>query len=229
MLAEIVLLLGSYLFGSLPFAVALSRNRGLKPSEEEDLHIALWNKVGKKQASLAGFIDFLKGILPVLVAYGLNMSPAVITFCGVAAVAGQMWPPIRRSHGERGNTTGGGAAITLILVFTAYPMLFALIPPIIVAILALFVESGESRAMPIGNLIAFAMLPTISWFIGQPHGLTLGLLTLLIILIVRRLTAGLKADLGKGYSTTKILLDRFIFDQLLERCSFSLILYYLES
>ena len=149
MLAEIVLVVGGYFFGSLPFAVALARSSGMDPSQEKDLHIALWHKVGKMQALLAGIVDFLKGIIPVLVAFGFNMSSAVVAFCGVAAVAGQMWPPIHRSHGERGNTTGGGAAITLILVFTAYPMLFALIPSIIVAILALFVESGKSRAMPI--------------------------------------------------------------------------------
>ena len=197
MLAEIILIGSAYLFGSLPFAVALARMNGLDPPQEEDLHVALWHKVGRRPAFLAGLVDFLKGIIPVLVAFGLNMSPAVVAFCGVAAAAGQMWPPIRRAHGEKGNTTGGGAAITLILVFKAYPMLFAAIPPIIVIILALFVESGPSRAMPIGNLIAFVMLPTISWLIGQPSGVTLGLLTLLVILIVRRLTAGLKADLGK--------------------------------
>ena len=168
------------------------------------------------QALLAGLVDFLKGIFPVLVAFGFHMSPAVAAFCGVAAAAGQMWPPIRLAHGERGNTTGGGTVITWALVFAAYPLLFALIPSITVIVLALFVESGESRAMPIGNLIAFTMIPLISWLIGQPGGVILAFLTLLIILIVRRLTAGLKADLGKGHSTPRILLDRFLFDQLLE-------------
>lgn len=217
MLAKIVMVGSAYIFGSLPFVVALARVKGLEPSQEEDLHIALWHKVGKGQAFLAGFIDFNKGVIPTLVAFGLNMSPAVIAASGVAATVGQIWPPMRRFHGESGNTTSGGTAVTLILVFKAYPLLFAAIPAIIAAILALFVESGKSRAMPVGNLIAFIMLPTISWLTGQQSAVTHSLLTLLVILIVRRLTAGLKADLEKGYSTAKVLIDRFLFDRLLER------------
>lgn len=213
MLINIVLIAGSYLFGTLPFAVAMTRASGLDPSQEADLHIALWHKVGKMRALLAALVDFMKGIIPVLVAFGLNLSPAVVAFCGVAATAGQMWPPLRRSHGEKGNTTGGGAMITLLLVYQAYFVLLALIPAIVAAVLALTVESGHSRAMPVGNLIAFAMVPLLSWCSGQPGGIIVGSLVLLAILIVRRLTAGLKADLKAGGRVASVLANRFIFDQ----------------
>ena len=213
MLLNIVLIVGSYLFGSLPFAVAMAKASGLDPSQEADLHIALWHKASKVRALLAGLVDFIKGIIPVLVAFGLNLSPAVVAFCGVAAMAGQMWPPLRRSHGEKGNTTGGGAMITLLLVYQAYPVLLALIPAIVASVLALTVESGHSRAMPVGNLIAFAMVPLLSWCSGQPGGIIVGSLVLLLILIVRRLTAGLEADLKAGGRVARVLANRFIFDQ----------------
>jgi len=213
MLINIVLIVISYFFGTLPFAVFLARRAGLDPDKEEDLHIALYHKVSKAQAFLAGLVDFLKGIIPVLVAFGLNLSPAVVAFSGVAAAAGQMWPPTRRSHGERGNTTGAGAMITLILVFQAYIVLLALIPAIVVGIVATRIETGNSKAMPIGNLIAFTMVPLLLWLSGQPEGLIWGSLVLLILLIIRRLTAGLKADLNTGRGAARILANRFIFDQ----------------
>jgi len=213
MLINIALIVGSYLFGTLPFAVALAKASGLDPSQEEDLHIALWHKAGKVRALLAGLVDFVKGIIPVLVAFGLNLSPAVVAFCGVAAVAGQMWPLFRHSHGEKGNTTGGGAVITLILVYQAYIVLLVLIPAITGIVLALFIESGNSRALPVGNLIAFLMVPLLSWCSGQPEGIVLGSLVLFIIIVIRRLTAGLKADLKAGKGVAMILANRLIFDQ----------------
>ena len=213
MLINIALIVGSYLFGTLPFAVALARASGLDPSQEEDLHIALWHKASKARALLAGLVDFVKGVIPVLVAFGLNLSPAVVAFCGVAAMAGQMWPLFRHSHGERGNTTGGGAVITLLLVYQAYIVLLAIIPAIVGIVLALFTKSGSSRALPAGNLIAFAMVPLISWCSGQPEGIVLGSLALVIIIVIRRLTAGLKTDLKANKGVARILANRFLFDQ----------------
>jgi glycerol-3-phosphate acyltransferase PlsY len=107
MSANIVLIVGGYLFGSLPFTAALARVSGLDLSQEKDLHIVLWHKVSKRRASLAGFVDFIKGSIPVLAGFGFNLSTAVVAFSGVAAVVGQMWPPFRNFHGEKGNSTGG--------------------------------------------------------------------------------------------------------------------------
>lgn len=61
MLAEVIFIGGSYLFGSLPFTTALARMRGLNLSQKGDLHTALWYKAGKMPAILAGAVDFLKG------------------------------------------------------------------------------------------------------------------------------------------------------------------------
>ena len=194
-------------------AIAMARVKGLDLSQEDDLHIALWHKAGKTLALLAGLLDFLKGITPVVVCYILNLSPVVVTFSGVAAAAGQMWPPVRNWHGEKGNTTGGGAVITLSLVYQSYLILFALIPSITGILLALFFERGPSKAMPVGNLVAFTTVVVISWCSGQPEGMTLGFLTLLIILMVRRLTADLKDDLKARNNIKKILVNRFLFDQ----------------
>ncbi|MCD6568199.1 MAG: glycerol-3-phosphate acyltransferase [Dehalococcoidia bacterium] len=213
MLVNIAWIAGSYLFGTIPFLAALARASGLNPSQEEDLHIALWHKVGKGRALLGGAADFIKGIIPVLVTFSFELPVIVIAFSGAAAMAGQMWPPSRSGHGERGNTTGGGAVITLALMFQAYFIFLALIPAIAGVSLALFRETGPSKWLPVGALIGFAVAPLASWLSGQPGHLTLGLLVILILIVVRRVTAELRSDLKKDSGTGRILLNRFIFDQ----------------
>jgi len=61
MSANIVVIVGGYLFGSLPFTAALARVSGLDLSQEKDLHIALWHKASKAVAPLAAFLDVVKG------------------------------------------------------------------------------------------------------------------------------------------------------------------------
>jgi len=120
MLAEIVLIGGGYLFGSLPFSVALARLSGLDISQEEDLHIALWHQAGKKAAILAGAVDFFKGVIVILIGFGLGISSIAVAFSGVTTVVGQMWPPPYGGHGEKGNAPGVAVVMTLSLVYGAY-------------------------------------------------------------------------------------------------------------
>ena len=214
MLTYITFIAGSYIFGSLPFVMAIAKASGLDTAKEEDLHIALWHKIGKGRALLAGFSDFLKGSIPVIVSYSFNLSPAVAALSGVAAVGGQMWPPFRSWHGEKGNTTGAGVAVALAIAYQKYYIFLAFIPAIVGVYFALFRESGPSRCLPVGTLLAFAIAPISSWCSQQPKGMTLSLLALFIIIIIRRLTADIKTDLKTGNSVVKILVSRLIFDQL---------------
>jgi glycerol-3-phosphate acyltransferase PlsY len=217
MLIEVAFIGGSYLFGALPFGTALARINGIDLSQEKDLHIALWHRVGKFKALLAGFVDFVKGAIPILIGFGLELSTTIVALCGVAAVAGQMWPPLHSGHGEKGNTPGVGVVITLVLVYKAYFVLPSLIPFAIGAAIALFFESSPSRVLPLGMLVGFTIAPIIAWHSAQPVGLTLGFLALLTAIVVRRLTAGLRADLKTGKGTAKILAARLIFDRSEER------------
>jgi hypothetical protein len=236
MLAEIILVGGGYLFGSLPFSVALARLRGLDISQEEDLHIALWHQIGKKAAILAGAVDFFKGVIVVLIGFGLGMSSTAVAFSGVATVAGQMWPPPYGGRGERGNAPGVAVVMTLALVYGVYWALLSLIFFATGAALKYYYErrgttsrqtkDGEAKpntashplalSLPSGMLLGFIAAPLASWL---SRGLTVvaqALLALLIIVVVRRLTADLKADRKKGKVTIRMVAQRFLFDQVLE-------------
>ena len=104
MIAEVALILGAYLLGSLPVLYWIGRMRGFDLRKEYDMHLSLWRKVGYKEG-LAGILwDLFKGSIPPLIAWGLDMSPLVVGISGLAVVAGQMWPVfLAFQNGEKGN------------------------------------------------------------------------------------------------------------------------------
>jgi glycerol-3-phosphate acyltransferase PlsY len=237
MLAEIILIGGGYLFGSLPFSVALARVSGLDISQEEDLHTALWHQTGKKLAILAAAVDFFKGVIVILIGSGLGISSTAVAFSGVTTVAGQMWPPPYGGRGEKGNAPGTGVVMTLSLLYGVYWALLSIIFFATGAALAYYYErrsttshetkDGETKSytsshpmalsLPLGMLLGFIVATVASWHSKGLTTITQAFLALLIIIVVRRLTADLKADLKKGNVTIRMLIARFLFDQLLER------------
>ncbi len=236
MLAEILLIGGGYLFGSLPFSVALAKLNGLDVSQEEDLHIALWHQIGKKSAILAGAVDFFKAVIVILIGSGLGISSIAVAFSGVTTVAGQMWPPPYGGRGERGNAPGVAVVMALSLRYGAYWALLSLIFFATGAALTYYYErrstgyretKGETKyhtsshpwalSLPLGMLLGFMVAPVASWLSRGLPIVTQAFLALLIIIVVRRLTADLKAELKKGNVTIRMLIEHFLFDQLLER------------
>jgi len=231
MLASIALILGAYFFGSLPFMVALGRASGLDLSQEKDLHLALWRKVGLAAGLSGVFVSFGKGVIPVLAGFGFGLPVVVVALSGVAAVTGEMWPAFQSFNGEKGNAAGLATVVTLVLAYKAYPVLLFLIPMLIGAAMRFFftmLSSKESFSerikfrestnpialgLPVGMIIGFATAPLASWCSGQLTKITLCLAALFAIILVRRLTAGLRDDLKIANSITRVLINRLFFDR----------------
>jgi len=225
--AEITLILAAYFFGALPFMIALGRAKGFDLSQE-DLHIALWRKVGRLEGLAGILVDLSKGIIPVLIGYGFDMRLWVVTTAGLAAVAGQMWPVFRRFDGEKGNSVGIAMVITLAIAYRAYPLLLAFIPillGILIRTLPRFFAPGQtlndrlkfggpvSNSLPLGMATGFAVMPIASLLSQQPPAMTLALIILFLIIILRRLTAGLTQDLKTATSLKSILINRLLYDR----------------
>jgi len=231
MLASIALISSAYFFGSLPFMVALARASGLDVSREKDLHLALWRKVGLAAGLSGVFVSFGKGVIPILIGFGFRLPVIVVALSGVAAVSGEMWPVFHNFNGEKGNAAGLAAVITLALAYGVYPVLLFLIPMVIGAAMRFFFTIFSSKesfgerirfrestnpivlGLPVGMIIGFAMAPLASWCSGQPAEITLCLAILFGIILVRRLTAGLRADLKIAHSVTRVLINRLFFDR----------------
>ena len=234
--ADIALIVLAYLLGSLPYMTLLARGKGIELSHEEDLHFAIWSRIGRLWGLSGVIIDVLKGVIPVVVGFAFHLDLAAIAAAGVAAVAGQMWPVFRKFDGEKGNTPGIGfiIALTSYLTPVTSPRAFWIFVIFAIPVLAggfirtipRFIASGQtmnerfmlggpfSNSMPLGMLVGFGVAPIASACLRQPSEMTWALLAVFVILMVRRLTAGVTRDLkAPKTSVGAILLNRFLYDR----------------
>jgi glycerol-3-phosphate acyltransferase PlsY len=236
LLADIALVVGAYLLGSLPYMVLLSRARGVDLSQEDDLHIAMWHKVGRLEGLSGIIVDILKGVIPIAIGFIFDFPLAVTVAAGVAAVVGQMWPVFRKFDGEKGNTAGAGMLLTLTvcLSMTKSPQAYwVFIIAVVPALTGFFIRTiprfmapdqtmserfmmggPVSNSLPLGMIIGFAIAPLASWLLNQPVEMTLGLLAVFIAITVRRLTARLSQDLKEPKASIRsILINRLLYDR----------------
>jgi len=220
MWADVVLILGSYIFGSVPHLSLLAKLRHVEL--DGDFHQNLWSRAGKIAGVLGILGDFIKGALPVLLGKSLDFNLAIIGLAGLAAVCGQMWPVFSKFDGEKGNSI----ALAMAMALVPKSNLVALIP-VIIAILIRTIprlvakSSGDkpivggapSISLPLGMAICFLLLPIITWYFGEPMEIVWCLVALFILLMVRRLTAGLRHDLKAGGDVKRILINRLLFDR----------------
>ena len=222
MWGEILLIAGAYLLGSAPHLAALGKLRGI--SLEGDMHINLWRK-GGRLIGLAGILlELAKGAIPVLAGKALHYDTLIVTLAGLAVVMGQMWPVFSRFNGEKGNSIGAGMAAALAIK----PLLIAIIPFAIGAgiktLPRLFIKRQSlnewtkfggppSISLPLGMGTGFLVLPIASWGFGAPAAVTAGFAVLFILIIIRRVTAGLSVDLKDKTNVSGIILNRILYDR----------------
>jgi len=228
-LAYILFVIASYLFGSVPFMILIGRLRGFDLSRELDLHQALWHKVGRMWGALGVLLDILKGVLPVLAGLMLQFPLYVTVLGGLAALCGQMWPVFRKFNGERGNTTGLGIVLTLTI---ALGVPFIVIIAVGLAAIGFIIRTINRRqmighslneltkfrgppsmALPLGVLVGFSSCPVTSALAGQPLEVTLGFATIVVLILIRRLTAGLRQDLSSSNKPGSVIINRLLFDR----------------
>jgi glycerol-3-phosphate acyltransferase PlsY len=222
MLINIVIIFISYLIGSLPHLYYLCKLHRIDMTG--DLHADLWRGAGPFWGLGSILIDILKGAIPIWLGKALGLDLSIIVTCGLAAVAGQMWPVFLKFNGEKGNTPGLGMALTL-----AYqPTLVALVPVLyglvskLVRLLNIKGQSlsnrfrsgaGQSDALPIGVALGFLVLPIASYCLVEPTEVVLGFIILLVIIMLRRLTQGLTEDLKKTRDLKVVLYNRLLYDR----------------
>jgi len=222
---DIALVVASYLLGSLPQNRIIARIRGVDVSRERDLHIALWRKVGRVEGAIATIIDMAKGPVPVLIGYAYGFSLYTVCLAGLAVVAGQMWPVLSGFQGEKGNTTG----LTMAAALSPVAVLPALLPMAVgffVRTVPRLTDRSQSmrqrlkfggppsNSLPLGMIIGFAVMPLSAWLLRRPPEVAITLLALFVLIMVRRLTAGLGQDLEEaGGKKARLLLNRALYDR----------------
>ncbi|UCG10150.1 MAG: glycerol-3-phosphate acyltransferase [Dehalococcoidia bacterium] len=159
----------------------------------------LWVSVSKWAALTVGFFDVVKGILVVWVAQLLGLGIAEQITVGVAAVAGHNWSVFLRFSGGRGLLTTMGIVLFLM-------------PWGVVSFLAIASISFFTKDSPLPVLGGVITLPLVGWLSGEPLAITLGLTAMVIILVIRRLTAP-RTPLTASVSGGQLFINRLLFDR----------------
>ncbi|MGA3093844.1 MAG: glycerol-3-phosphate acyltransferase [Dehalococcoidales bacterium] len=220
--SDLGFILGSYLLGSIPQLYLLGLLKGKRLSG--DLHHELWRQCGRSFGVIGFLSEMVKGALPVLIGRALHLDIAVIAVAGVAGVCGQMWPLFYHFDGEKGNSVGAAMALAL----TPLPLLIALIPMLggfLIRTIPRFMQRGQSvnekfklggppsNSFPLGMAVGFAVLPLAAWALGWSASVVLSYTALFVLIMIRRATAGLSADIKKRKNLFSVIFNRLLYDR----------------
>ena len=158
---DLILVLVGYLVGSISSAIVVCRAMRLgDPRQDGSGNPGATNVLrmaGKVPAAATLVGDWLKGTLPVLLAWAVTADPVVAAASGLAAFFGHLFPVFFRFQGGKGVATGMGALLAwspLALLATAGTWL---------------VIAAAFRYSSLAAIVAFAMAPIYTlWLTGSP-------------------------------------------------------------
>ena len=168
--------LGPFLCGSIPTAYIFGRYfKNVDIRQHGSGNVGATNAfrvLGKKLGAAVFVIDFLKGLLPVLVLENyFQMSSDDALWFGSAAILGHIFTPFLKFRGGKGVATGAG------VVAGSYP------PLILVALVAWVAVFICTRLVAVASLAAAGTLPLASFFLPiRPQNILF--LTSIFLLIV---------------------------------------------
>lgn len=202
----------SYLAGSVPFPYWVARLRGVDLGAVGSRKLGgsnLWQSVGPGEAVVGGLLDAAKGFAAVLAARTIGLPVEAQLGCGLAAIAGQMWPVFHRFDGGRANSAGWGFALAV------DPIAFAImmVPVIASILLRQAVRPRPSRLVPLGALLSFAVFPAAIWEQEGTTAVVRAGLAAFGLILLRRITAGLALDVATGASLPRIIVNRALYDR----------------
>lgn len=206
----VLLLVGAYLFGSVPAAyLAAKWSRGIDIRKYGSGNVGATNLLGltsKWIAIVVIIFDLGKGMAVVWAAQLIGLDIAQQVTAGLVVIIGHNWPVFLRFNGGRGLLTILGIALFL-------PLVNGLIPWEIIAFLALAaVGLFIIHSMPLGTGAGIVAMPLVSWGLGEPPAMTLGFLAMFLIMFIRRLTAP-KTSVTASVPPGQLLLNRLLFDR----------------
>ena len=182
-----------YLLGSIPFALLLTRSRGIDLREAGSRNVGAANvlrNAGVVPAVAVMLLDAGKGAVAVLAARLMTDNLVVVMTAGLAAIVGHVYPAWLGSRGGKGVATAAGV--------------FAMLAPFPTAIAALvFVGTIFVTRFISAGSIAGALALTVAAAIGSAPGpVVAGAILAAVIVIhrhrdnVSRLMAGTERRIG---------------------------------
>jgi len=205
----IILIVCSYLLGSVPSSYLAARSRGIDLRKDGTQQVGggnLWRTTSRKLGLIVGIFDFFKGMLMMLIAWRLGLDAGQQLAVGLAAVAGHNWPVFLRFYGGRGIATSIGIILVL-------PIINDMTPWATVAFIVILIAGAVViRSTPVPILIGMILLPVMSATFREPLSVTMGFLAMVLIIIIKRLTAQ-PATEARSIGMGHLLLNRLLFDR----------------
>ncbi|ABM63092.1 glycerol-3-phosphate 1-O-acyltransferase PlsY [Halorhodospira halophila] len=195
---DVILVIIGYLIGSISSAIVVCRAMNLgdprqggsgNPGATNVLRLA-----GKVPAGITLLGDWLKGTLPVLLAWLATEDPVVASAAGLAAFFGHLFPVYFRFQGGKGVATGLG----VILAWSPLALLATVVTWLAVA--------GAFRYSSLAAVVAFAMAPIYMLWLSASPVLTAATAILTAAIVWRhrenivRLAAGEESRIGSSGS-----------------------------
>jgi len=167
----------AYLLGSISAAIIICRLMGLPdPRTEGSNNPGATNVLrigGKKAAALTLVGDFLKGLIPVVIAQLLGVGVELLALVGFAAFIGHLYPIFFGFRGGKGVATAFGVILGL-----SWPVA-------LVAVGIWLVVAKLFKISSLAALIAATMTPAAGWYLGMLEPQIYMLVILALILIWR--------------------------------------------
>ncbi len=153
----LIFMIISYLAGSLCSAIIVSRLFSLPdPSSSGSKNPGATNILrlaGKKYAAIVLLGDMLKGLLPVLLAKWVGLSPTDCGFVAFAAVIGHIYPVFFNFKGGKGVATAIGALLGLYFILG------------VGVIVTWLIVANLTRYSSLASLVSFTLAPLYAVFI----------------------------------------------------------------
>lgn len=169
----LLLCVGAFLLGSIPFGFLAGRLRGVDIRKHGSGNIGATNvmrELGVVPGVAVLLLDVLKGLIPVLLARRWELDAWWVMGAGLLAITGHTFSPFLAFRGGKGIATSLG-------------VLLGLSPVVAAASLGLFLWAAWlTRYVSLGSLVAAPTQALLFWLL--PHPLPYRLLGLLAALFV---------------------------------------------
>ncbi|CAM4155387.1 glycerol-3-phosphate 1-O-acyltransferase PlsY [Jeotgalicoccus halotolerans] len=176
MYTVILLLIFSYLFGSIPFSLIISKTfYNIDLREHGSGNVGTTNTfriLGKKAGIVVLVLDLLKGAIPVWVAMlvSTDVDFPVVIF-GVVAAIGHVYSIFLKFKGGKAVATGGGA------ILAAAPIIF------LVVLAAFLITLKLSKYVSLGSVLAAVALLISVLFTGDLFMIGFGIILGIIVIV----------------------------------------------
>jgi glycerol-3-phosphate acyltransferase PlsY len=185
---EILVIIVSYLIGSIPTGVILGSLAGIDVRSAGSGNIGATNVarvLGKGKGGLTLVADAAKGFLPVFIALQLGFDQAAAAWVAAAAFLGHLYPIYLKFRGGKGVATALGALLVLAPLAT-------LILMVVFGVVVL-----TSRIVSLGSIAAAAAAPIILWLLSYALPL-IGLGAFLGAMVILRHHANIQRLLARA-------------------------------